>query len=177
MKQLFQRFHYYIFYTVYGIVKYLPTPFGDIARFLVLRVFFAEIRTHVIHEGVTFRDVWRVKVGKNSEIMDYVFFSGHGSITIGDNVLIGRNTAFYSLEHAFDDLNTLICKQPVVPKPIVVHDNVYIGTNVVVLGGSIINTGAVIGASSVVKGVIPEDAIVAGVPGKILKYRTDSTRI
>ena len=176
MIQILLRLRYYIFYTVYGLVKYLPTPLGDIGRFLILRLFFAKIRTHIIHEGVTFRDVWRVEIGKHSEVMEYVYFSGHGKITIGDNVLIGRNTAFYSLEHAFDNLDTLISKQPVVPKPIIVHDNIYIGTNVVVLGGSIINAGAVIGAASVVKGVIPKNAIVAGVPAKLIRYRTNQNK-
>lgn len=53
--------------------------------------------------------------------------------------------------------------------PIVIADDVWIGSQVTILSGTTIGRGAVIGAGSVVKGTIPPYAIFAG--GKVIKYR------
>lgn len=171
MKDWLLRLIYYIFFSVYGVVKYLPTPIGDITRFIVLKIFLAKINTYCIHEGVTFKHLWRTEIGKNTDINEFVYFNSFGRITIGNDVLIGQSTRFYAFEHAFEDVNVLIRNQPLIARDITVEDNVYIGTNVIILGGSIIKKGAVLGAGSVVKGVVPENAIVAGVPAKLIRYR------
>jgi len=54
---------------------------------------------------------------------------------------------------------------------IVVEDDVWIGTDVLILSGAHIGKGAVIGARTVVSGKIPAYAIVVGNPCKIVKYR------
>jgi len=54
---------------------------------------------------------------------------------------------------------------------IVIEDDVWIGTDVLILSGAHIGKGAVIGARAVVSGKIPAYAIVVGNPGKIIKYR------
>ncbi|TFB09329.1 CatB-related O-acetyltransferase [Candidatus Atribacteria bacterium MT.SAG.1] len=56
---------------------------------------------------------------------------------------------------------------------IVIEDDVWIGTDVLILSGAHIGKGAVIGARAVVSGKIPAYAIVVGNPGKIIKYRFD----
>ena len=54
---------------------------------------------------------------------------------------------------------------------IVIEDDVWIGTDVLILSGTHIGKGAVIGARTVVSGKIPAYAIVVGNPCKIIKYR------
>ena len=56
------------------------------------------------------------------------------------------------------------------------HD-VFIGMNVTILDGVKIGNGAVIGAGSVVSKDIPDYAIAAGVPAKVIKYRFDDDTI
>lgn len=52
-----------------------------------------------------------------------------------------------------------------------IGDNVRIGTNAIILDGVSIKSHSVIAAGAVVTKDVPEYAIVAGVPAKIIKYR------
>ena len=56
------------------------------------------------------------------------------------------------------------------------HD-VWMGTNVIVLPGTKIGNGAVIGAGAVVAKDVPDYAVVVGNPGRVVKYRFDDTLI
>ena len=53
----------------------------------------------------------------------------------------------------------------------IIGDDVWIGTNVVILPGVHIGQGAIIGAGAVVTKDVPPYACVGGVPAKLLKYR------
>ena len=53
----------------------------------------------------------------------------------------------------------------------ILGDNVSIGANAVIIGGINIGNNAFIGAGAVVVKDVPENAVVAGVPAKIIKYR------
>lgn len=55
--------------------------------------------------------------------------------------------------------------------PIIIEDEVWIGTNAIILSGVTIGKGAIIGAGSVVTKNIPPYAIVGGNPASIVKYR------
>lgn len=55
--------------------------------------------------------------------------------------------------------------------PIVIHDDVWIGDNALILSGVEIGQGAVIGAGAVVASNIPPYAIAVGNPAKVIKYR------
>ena len=54
---------------------------------------------------------------------------------------------------------------------IVIEDDIWIGTDVLILSGAHIGKGAIIGARTVVSGKIPAYAIVVGNPCKVIKYR------
>ena len=57
--------------------------------------------------------------------------------------------------------------------PVIIGEDVWIAANATVLKGSDIKDGAVIGAKSLVKGEIPENAIAVGIPATVKKYRTE----
>lgn len=57
------------------------------------------------------------------------------------------------------------------PKSVEVGNDVWIGTNVTILPGVKIADGAIIAAGSVVTKNVPPYAIIAGIPGKIIRYR------
>ena len=93
-----------------------------------------------------------------------------GDITIGRDVMIGPKTVIWGRDHGISR-EKLIRKQEHNKKPIFIGDDVWIGANVTILKGIHIGNGAVIGAGSVVIKDIPEYAIAAGNPVKIIKYR------
>lgn len=94
--------------------------------------------------------------------------------SIADNVTIGPG------EHPLDKVSTnctmlIKCGIPVnlIEKDVIIENDVWIGTNAVILRGVKIGTGAVVAANAVVTKDVPEYAIVAGVPARILRYRIE----
>lgn len=61
--------------------------------------------------------------------------------------------------------------------PIIINDDVWLGTDALILSGVEIGQGAVIAAGAVVTQNIPPYAIAAGVPAKVIKYRFDQKTI
>lgn len=163
----------YFFLTVYGVVKYLPTPFGEVFRTLLLKLFVKKLDTYWVREGVTFHFPENIEIGK-SVLGEFVYLNGYGDIEIGDDVIIGASTKLYSHDHKFDDLSLPIRQQGLEKKKIIIKDDVYIGCNVTILGGVTIQKGVVIGAGSVVTKDIPENSIVAGMPAKVIGTRSES---
>lgn len=54
---------------------------------------------------------------------------------------------------------------------VTIGDDAWIGTRVIILPGVSVGKGAIIGAGAVVTKDVPEYAVVAGVPAKVIKYR------
>ena len=161
----------YFFLTTYGVLKYLPTPFGDIIRGLFLKLFLKKLNTIWIREGVTFHFPENISIGR-SIVSEFVYLNGFGGIEIGDKVMIGANTMFFAHDHIFGDLSKPMWSQGLAAKSIKIEDNVYIGCNVLIMGGVIVHEGAVIGAGSVVTKDVPSNTVVAGVPAKVVSVRS-----
>lgn len=109
-----------------------------------------------------------VHIGNSVSIAAYVHIWGGGCVHIGDRVMIGTHTSISSLTHDYNQekmYDTLICK------PVVIDSDVWIGSNCVILPGVHINRGAVIGAGAVVIRNVQENAIMVGVPARVLKQR------
>ena len=92
-------------------------------------------------------------------------------VEIGSQCLIGANvvitdTDFHTMNPVgrHDDRNLL----DVASSPVVVEDNVFIGTNSIILKGVRVGRNSVVGAFSVVTKDVPADSIVAGNPARII---------
>lgn len=109
--------------------------------------------------------------GKNIHIGKDVFlnsgcrFQDQGGISIGDGALIGHNVVLATLNHDSDPRN----RADMIPAPIVIGKNVWIGSNATVLPGITIGDGAIIAAGAVVTKNVQENTVVGGVPAKIIK--------
>lgn len=94
-------------------------------------------------------------------------------IVIGRHVMIAANCAFYSYDHGVSP-DQPVRNQPLQSKgPIVIGDDAWIGTGVIVLSGVNVGVGAVIGAGSVVTRDVPAGAIAVGNPAKVIKIRSE----
>jgi acetyltransferase-like isoleucine patch superfamily enzyme len=116
-------------------------------------------------------------VGPDTHIQPRCQFSAYAAaIQIGRDVEIAPHCAFYPYDHGFA-AGELIRKQPLQTRgDIVVGDDAWLGVGVIVLSGVRIGKGAVIGAGSVVTHNIPDGAIAAGVPARVVRMRTDHSR-
>jgi acetyltransferase-like isoleucine patch superfamily enzyme len=117
-------------------------------------------------------DGGQVTIGRSSSIHPYSRLMAYlEPIIIGQHVMIAANCSFYSYDHGIDP-GRPIREQPLQSRgPIIIGDEVWIGTGVIVLSGVQIGEGAVIGAGSVVTRNIPAGAIAVGNPAKVIKNR------
>jgi acetyltransferase-like isoleucine patch superfamily enzyme len=93
------------------------------------------------------------------------------AIEIGRNVEIAPRCAFYSYNHSIVPGMTIM-SQPLESKgPIRIGEGAWLGHGVIVLAGVHVGAGAVIGAGSVVVRNIPENAIAAGAPARVIRLR------
>lgn len=106
-----------------------------------------------------------ITVGKNVFINACCHFQDQGGITLGDNCLVGHSVVFATLNHGFAPEE----RQSMLPAPIVVGRNVWIGSNSTILQGVTIGDNSIIAAGSVVTKDVPANAIVAGVPARFIR--------
>lgn len=96
-----------------------------------------------------------------------------GTIIIGNDCLISQHVTIVASNHGIEK-EILIRKQAwsITNNFVTINDDVWIGAGSIILPGVIVGKGAIIAAGSVVTKSIPDYAIVAGNPAKVLKYRT-----
>lgn len=144
-----------------------------------IRSILSQITGTEIHESVTVFTPLYINYGKHTKIGKNVFinfdcvFLDLGGIVIDDNVLIAPKVSLLTEGHpsSIEDRHSLI------PKPIHIKKNVWIGANATILQGVTIGENAIIAAGSVVSKDVPENAIVGGIPAKILKKINTTSNI
>lgn len=137
----------------------------------------------VLNEGVVWRGIIRCRhddshivMGRNTTSMHaIVTLHEAGRITIGEDCMFSGDVRFdVSDMHSIMDRATgeRINKA----RDITIGDHVWLGHGVMVLKGCQIGGGSVVGAKSLVGGVIPENVVVAGVPAKIIRENVEWSR-
>ena len=110
--------------------------------------------------------------GMNIHIGGHVTFNAgvciqdQGGVWIGEGSLLGHNVVLVTLNHDLDPAK----RAALHPTPIVIGRNVWIGSNATVLQGVTIGDGAVVAAGAVVTKDVPANAVVGGVPAKVIKW-------
>lgn len=116
----------------------------------------------------TNRKYSKVVIGNNVG-MSSVTISAFEKIEIGDNTLIGGNVLITDSDWhplSFADRHN---DEKAITKPILIGNNVFIGTRSIILKGSVIGDNSVIGAGSVVSGTIPPNVIACGNPCRVIR--------
>lgn len=106
-----------------------------------------------------------IKIGKNVFINFDCVFLDLGGITIEDNVLIAPKVSLLSKGHPLEPEN----RHALVPKPIHIKKNAWIGAGATILQGVTIGENAIVAAGAVVSKDVPDNTIVGGIPAKIIK--------
>ena len=114
---------------------------------------------------------WGLYVGDGSYIGPNSYIGCSGKITIGKNVLIGPNCTMIAENHIFADVEKIIAQQGCSNIGIEIKDNVWLGSNVTVLDGVVIETGCVVGAGAVVTRSTVPNGVYLGVPAKLSRLR------
>lgn len=107
--------------------------------------------------------VGSVKIGKNVFINSNLLVMARGGITIEDNAMIATNVQLITNNHDPYDLWTLTCK------PVYIGEYAWIGAGATILRGVRVGRHSVVGAGAVVTKDVPDYAVVAGNPAKIIK--------
>jgi len=110
-----------------------------------------------------------VSIGNNVAIAEFVHMWGKGGIRICDNVIIAAHSVLTSVTH--DKYSTPFGSRNIYGN-ILIEEDVWIGSNAVILPDVKIGKHSIVGAGSVVTKSVPEYSIVAGVPAHIVG-RTD----
>jgi 2,3,4,5-tetrahydropyridine-2-carboxylate N-succinyltransferase/tetrahydrodipicolinate N-acetyltransferase len=87
-----------------------------------------------------------------------------GRATVGRNCHIGAGSVLAGVV------------EPPCANPVVIEDDVLVGANAVVLEGVRVGKGAVVAAGAIVIEDVPENAVVAGIPAKIIKMKDDKAK-
>ena len=115
--------------------------------------------TSVWYNAVIRGDSGPIKIGRNSNVQDncVLHSSPQLTLTIGDYVTIGHAAVVHGCT---------------------IGDNVLIGMNATVLNGAKIGKNSIVGAGAVVSEnkVFPENSLILGVPGKLIKETTQEQR-
>jgi acetyltransferase-like isoleucine patch superfamily enzyme len=127
-----------------------------------------------LNANVSIQGSGKFELGENSFIMPYTIICVNEKITIGKNVMIADFVSIRDDDHKFDRLDVPMIEQGIVTTAIVIHDDVWIGHGAIIKRGITIGEGAVVAAGAVVTKDVPVNAIVGGIPAKIIKYRTDN---
>jgi len=110
-----------------------------------------------------------IRIGANVAFSNNVSIIAAQEVTIGNDCLIGDFLLVMDSDfHGIDPLERRSCKG--LSKPVVIGNNVWFGSRVIVQKGITIGENAIIAAQSVVTRDIPPDCIAGGNPAKVIRY-------
>ena len=110
-----------------------------------------------------------ISIGDSSYIGPNSVLFGAGGIEIGAGVLISPGVVITSHQHTFAEAHRWMREQPSEFSPVVIEDNVWIGSNATILPGLRIGSGSVIGAGAVVTRNVPPKTLCVGVPARAIR--------
>lgn len=106
-------------------------------------------------------------IGERCFISTGVHLAMHAPVIIGNRVVVNEGVKLLTGSHLTKDSKWLLFG-----KPIVIEDYAWIATNAIILPGVKIGKGAVVAAGAVISRDVPDYAIVAGNPAKVVSQRS-----
>lgn len=162
----------------YGFIQFLPMqPFPGFKFFYKIRYWFVKYllaecgKNVVIKNKCYFGNGSNLRVGSFSQLGQNSRLSG--PITLGDYIMMGPDVVMMAVTHDVSDLSKPMVDptNPSIEKPIIIGNNVWIGTRVIIMPGVKIGDNSIIGAGAVVTKSFPSNSIIGGVPAQLIKER------
>jgi acetyltransferase-like isoleucine patch superfamily enzyme len=110
------------------------------------------------------------RIGSHVWIGPHAYFDAR-HLVIEDYVGWGPGAKVLGSSHTGDPIDIPIIATGLTIKPVVIGYGADIGTNATILPGVHIGANSIIGAGAVVTSDVPEYAVVAGVPARVIRYR------
>jgi maltose O-acetyltransferase len=163
-----------LFYSIANHLPEPPLPFGNLSmwlRRLLAKNFLLRMGDDVkIHGGISLGSASKLEIGDRSSINIGCWVSN--DTVIGSDVMLGPDVSIISSSHVFSDTSLSMREQgESVRRPVIIGDDVWIGTRAIILPGVKVGSHSIIGAGSVVTKDVPEWSIVGGNPAKIIRSR------
>ena len=116
------------------------------------------------HEGV-------ISVGAKTVLGQECTISAYQNVSIGRECVIADRVMLIDFDHGVVEVERPIRLQGIYKRDVRVGHNVWIGYGACILRGVTIGDNAVIGTNAVVTRDVPENAVVAGVPARVIRMR------
>jgi acetyltransferase-like isoleucine patch superfamily enzyme len=119
---------------------------------------------HIVNPG-------GLSLGHHVSVHQMTYLECAGGLAIGSHVSIAHGVSLVTVDHDYRNLAVPMHDSPVRMRPIVIQDDVWIGSGARVLGGVTVGSGAVVAAGAVVTRDVEPFSIVGGVPARPLGNR------
>lgn len=162
----FGYFHLALWNHLFGLV-----PLYWFRHLVVRWLYGLKMGRSNLHRAVTLFSPWLIRVGDNVNIQMGCFLDGRGGLTIGNNVDLTPGVRILTIQHDIDSPEYATVK-----KPVVIQDNVVIGSWALILPGVTVGEGAVIAAGAVVVKNVEPYSMVAGNPAVKKRMRARDIR-
>lgn len=107
-----------------------------------------------------------IKIGNGVSINFGVSIVAHKRVSVGNRTRVGPYTMIYDSNFHIQGNRYSWAEGD----PVIIEDDVWLASRVLVLKGSLIGRGSVVAAGSVVSGIIPPYVVAGGVPARIIKF-------
>lgn len=97
--------------------------------------------------------------------------TAHKFVEIGNDVMIAEYVCIHDNDHRFNDIDIPILKQGFISSPIAIGSGSWVGAQSTILRGAELGRDSVLGAGSLLNKKMPDFAVVAGCPAKVIKLR------
>ncbi len=171
-------------FASHGTGEFAPEDFAQIGDNVVLEpgvlVFHAENihlgdNVYVGHQAILKGYYQRqMHIGSDTWIGQQCFFHSAGGITIGDAVGIGPGVRILTSTHDDPGIDRPIMEGAVEFAPVVIGDGCDLGVGCTILPGVTLGRGVQVGAGAVVASDLPDFAVAAGVPARVLRLRGEA---
>lgn len=95
--------------------------------------------------------------------------TAHDSVELGDDVWLGQGVFVSDASHGYQDPDVPVGLQIGAHQPVRVGAGSWIGHHAILLPGTTLGRNVVVAAGSVVRGTVPDHAVVAGVPARVVR--------